>query len=151
MKCYTLSRLSDRRQSRTLPHVSTGLTDQQRRQLRAAFADSASDVPDFSQTALFGGYRRDEGLQNLLPADWTVYELRCALKAALRAFLDEGGSPSVESSRGDAAMAMDAATYCHFRVRVADVPLFVKVWLDEDDRDPEVRVISVKRDDRAWK
>ncbi len=65
-------------------------------------------------------------------------------------FLDEGRAPNVEVIPGDAQMQLDAATYFHFRVRVESVPLFVKVFLDEEGRDPDVRVISVKRDDRAW-
>ncbi len=125
-------------------------TDRQRQLLRAVFVDSATNVPEFTVTALTGGHRRDEGLHNLLPAELTDYEKRHALKEALVKFLDEGGAPSIEAGPGDFEMQLDAATFFHFRVRVEGVPLFVKVFMDRERREPDVRVISVKRDDRVW-
>lgn len=130
--------------------MDTVFNERQHRLLRAAFADTATNVPEFTVTALKGGHRADEGLNNLLPAELTEYGKRCALKEALVRFLDDGRAPSVEVGSGDPAMQLDAATFFHFRVRVEGVPLFVKVFVDEEGREPDVKVISVKRDDRAW-
>lgn len=129
-----------------------GLDERHRGLLRRILADAASDIPSFTRTAETGGYRTDAGLHNLLPAELTLYEKKAALKRAMVEFLDRGGTPNVEQSAGDADMALDAGTYYHFWVEVEGVRLFVKVLLDEEDaQDPTVRVISVKRDDRAWK
>lgn len=116
--------------------------------LRAIFADSASNVPVFTGTARTGGYRPDEGLENLLPG-LTPYGCRVALKEAIVRFLDGNGKPTLERSAGDREMHLDAACYYHFRVRVEGVALFVKVLLEDDGNDPSARVISVKRDDRG--
>ncbi len=130
--------------------MDTGFNERQRQVLRAAFADTATNVPAFTATALTGGHRADEGLHSLLPVELTDYGKRCALKEALVEFLDEGRCPSVEVRPGDDQMQLDAAAFFHFRVRVEGVPLSVKVFVDEAEREPDVRVISVKRDDRAW-
>jgi hypothetical protein len=119
--------------------------------LRAIFADTATNVPAFTNTAMTGGHRRDEGLRNLLPAELTDYEKRCALKRAIVAALENGQAPTVERRSGDAEMQLEAALFCHFRVVVAEVLLFVKVFADECGNELVVRVISVKRDDQAWK
>ena len=135
----------------TLPRVARE-TDQQRLEaLRAAFGDTASNVPDFTNTALTGGHRTDEGLRNLLPPELSDYEKRCALKRAIAAALRRSDLPTMECAGGDAGMQFDTAWYYHFRVAVAGVPLFVKVFLDAEGPDPDVVVISVKRDDRPWK
>lgn len=118
--------------------------------LREAFCDPASNVPDFTRTALTGGARPDEGLEQLLPRELTAQGKRTALKRALCDALARGETPTREKSPGDAAMRLDAATYYHFRVAVEGVRLSVKVWFDDDVREPIVRVISVKRDDQAW-
>ncbi len=129
-----------------------GFDERHRGLLRRILADAASDVPNFTRTAETGGFRTDEGLHNLLPAELTLHEKKSALRRAIVEFLDRGDTPTVEQSAGDADMALDAGTYYHFRVAVEGVRLFVKVLLDEEDaQDPTVRVISVKRDDRAWK
>jgi len=130
--------------------VDTGFNEQQRQLLRAAFADTATNVPEFTVTALTGGHRDDEGLHNLLPPELTDYGKRIALKKALVKFLAEGRCPSVEVRPGDVEMQLDPATFFHFRIRVESVPLFVKVFVDEEGREADVKVISVKRDDRAW-
>ncbi|MEW6200302.1 MAG: hypothetical protein AB1601_16755 [Planctomycetota bacterium] len=130
--------------------MDTVFNERQRQVLRAAFADTATNVPDFTRTAVTGGHRTDEGLDKLLPAELTDYGKRCALKEALVKFLDDGRAPSVEVASGDPAMQLDAATFFHFRVGVEGVPPFVKVFVDEEDREPDVKVISVKRDYRAW-
>ena len=44
-------------------------------------------------------------------------------------------------------MAIEAATYYHFRVEVEGMRLFVKVFFENDADEPEVTVISIKRDD----
>lgn len=119
--------------------------------LRAAFADTATNVPAFTKTAITGGHRPDEGLENLLPAELTLYAKRRALKCAIVAALDRGDVPTVERRTGDAEMQLEDAVFYHFRVTVADVRLFVKVFADECAGELDVRVISVKRDDQAWK
>jgi len=119
--------------------------------LRAIFADTASNVPDFTNTALTGGHRADEGLRRLLPAEVTHYEMRCELKRAIVAALDAGNAPTVERSAGDAGMQLDAACYYYFRVAVYGAALFVKVFVDACGSELNVRVISVKRDDQPWK
>lgn len=118
--------------------------------LREAFCDPASNVPDFTRTALTGGPRPDEGLEQLLPRDLTAHGKRTALKRALCDALARGETPTREEAAGDVAMRLDAATYYHFRVTAERVRLFVKVWYEDDVREPIVRVISVKRDDQAW-
>ena len=118
-------------------------------ELRRIFADTASDVPDFTGTARNGGYREDEGSENLLPEQLTPYERTCLLKAAIVRFLDDGKQPTVEESKGDAEMQFEPATYYHFRVEVEDVRLFVKVLYEDDQGEPGATVISVKRDDRS--
>ncbi len=117
------------------------------RKLREVFADTASNVPEFTETAELGGYRSDEGLQGLLP-DLAPYGRRLALKQAIVRFLDAGERPTREDSVGDQEMQIDAAVYYHFRVTVEDVRLFVKVLFEDAPDEPEVLVISVKRDDR---
>jgi hypothetical protein len=119
--------------------------------LRAVFADTATNVPAFTKTAIAGGVRSNEGLENLLPADLTLYGKQRALKCAIVTALDRGEAPTVERRAGDAEMRLEAAVFYHFRVVVADVPLFVKVFADECAGELDVRIISVKRDDQAWK
>lgn len=134
------------------PPVVARETDRQRLQaLRAAFADTASNVPEFSRTASTGGHCHDEGLRNLLAPEFSEYEQRLALKSTVVAALDAGYQPTIERSRGDADMHLDAACYYHFRVTVCGVRLFVKVFCDEESPELDVIVVSVKRDDQAWK
>lgn len=116
------------------------------RLLRDCFSDRASNVPDFTRTAETGGHRSDEGLCNLFRPHWSVQARREALKQAIAEFLSSGGRPAREEARGDAEMRLDAAVYYQFRVEVAGTRLFVKVFLDDDYREPCVTVISVKRD-----
>jgi hypothetical protein len=118
--------------------------------LRRVFADTASDVPVFTRTARTGGYREDEGLENLLPAEFSLYEKTCLLKAAVVRFLDDGKHPTVEESGGNAEMDLEPANFYHFRVEVEGVRLFVKVLYEDDEGEPGATVISVKRDDRSW-
>ncbi len=134
-----------------IPPATPKETDARRlRELLDVFSDKkASNNPRVTWTAWTGGHRPDEGLENLLPADWPRFQKLTALKESIATFLRGGGSPDVERSSGDQGMQLDAATYHHFRVVVADVRLFVKVFLEE--RDVFCTVISVKRDDSAWK
>lgn len=121
--------------------------DQRRlRLLRQLFASTASDVPEFAQTAIYGGYRRDEGIVALLAGEGNVYEKTLRIKKAIVVFLDGGGAPNRTEERGDREMQLDAAVFYEFRIEVEDVRLYVKVLFDEDDaEEPEVRVVSVKR------
>ncbi len=119
------------------------------RQLRGVFSDTASNVPEWTRTARSGGYRRDEGLENLLPEHMALPGKMQAVKDAIRRFLEGGGRPGVEVSGGDVGMALDSAKYYHFRVEVEGARLFVKVFVEESRGELDVRVISVKRDDRA--
>ena len=134
-----------------LCHMAKESNEQRLQVLRQTFSDTASNVPEFTGTALQGGKRRDEGLDVLLGYERSLYEKTVLLKKAVVLFLDSGNQPSLEASRGDVEMQLDAALFYHFRVSVEGVRLFVKVLLDEDDpHDPDVTVISVKRDDKAW-
>jgi len=117
------------------------------RTLRGAFASPASGEPAFTQTAITGGWREDEGLENLLPGLPTAGAID-TLKDALVRFLDEGGQPTVREEAGDRAMQLDAATFYEFRIVADGVRLYVKVLLESDEEPPEVKVISVKRWDR---
>ena len=121
------------------------------RLLLEAFTDTASNVPEFTRTATEGHHRADEGLENLLTRDLSLYAKTVALKRAVAKFLRDGGRPSIERSTGDADMEIDTAMYYHFRVEVEGVRLFVKVFVEDDPHEPDVLVVSVKRDDRAWK
>jgi hypothetical protein len=126
--------------------------ERHRKLLRQVFADRASNVPDFTRTARTGGHRSDEGYDNLLPAELTERGKVAAIKQAILDFLVDEKIPSVEDSKGDAGMQLDPGLFFHFRVAVCGVRLFIKVLLDDDDPDePEAVVISVKRDDGAWK
>jgi len=118
--------------------------------LRDAFCDPASNVVSFTEAARTGGCRPDEGLDHLLPPELTTYARKTLLKKAIADALARGEAPTREQATGDAVMRLDAATYYHFRVTVERVRLFVKVWFEDDAREPIVRVISVKRDDQAW-
>lgn len=132
--------------------VARKLDDRLRKVLIDVFSDSASNVPEFTRTAREGVHRKDEGYQNLLPAEWTERESIFSIKGAIVVFLQKGGTPSIEDSEGDAAMQFNPGLFFHFRVAVGGARLFIKVLLDEDDPDePTALVISVKRDDQAWK
>ena len=76
----SVSALPDR-----LPRVARETDKTRVTALRAVFADTATNVPTFTNTAFTGGHRPDEGLRNLLPAERTDYEKRCALKHAIAA------------------------------------------------------------------
>ena len=115
--------------------------------LRDAFASRASNEPELTWTALTGGNRNDEGLENLLPGLPTAGAID-TLKDALVRLLDEGGQPTVREEAGDRAMQLDAATFYEFRIVADGVRLYVKVLLESDEEPPEVKVISVKRWDR---
>jgi hypothetical protein len=127
--------------------------DQERlKLLRRLFASTASDVPEFTETAVYGGYRLDEGVVALVPGEGNAYEKTRRLKQAVVDFLDGGGRPNRLEAPGDAEMQLDAATFYEFRIEIEAARLFVKAVLDEDDpADPELKVLSVKCDDRAWK
>lgn len=118
--------------------------------LRAIFADAASNVPLFTQPAVMGGRRADEGLSGIWPH---VREPQCRaeVKRAIVDWLDRGHAPNRNEKPGDAEMRIDAAIWYEFRVVVAGVRVLVQATYDDDDpRDPTIRVRSVKRDDRAW-
>jgi hypothetical protein len=127
-------------------------TDERRlRVLLEAFSEQASNVPYFTRTAVTGGVREDEGIENLIGGDYRLPQKKRMLKQAIAEWLQEGGEPTVETSAGDTQMGLDAARYYHFRIQVEGARLFVKVALEaEMSGEPEVTVISVKRDDRAW-
>ena len=118
-------------------------------QLRAVFADPASNVPEFTRTALYGGHRRDTGILTLLEPH-TPSETVRLLKSAIVQSLDAGCEPTLEQSQGDHEMGIDASQYYHFRVEVVGVRVFVKAAFDEYRGEAEVVVVSVKRDDQAW-
>ncbi len=119
--------------------------------LRRIFASTASDVPEFAKTAVDGGYRPDTGVIALVADDGTLYDKCERLKQAVVQFLDAGNAPNRRDESGDREMQFDSAVFYEFRVVVDGVRLFVKTVFDEDDpSDPEVRVLSVKRDDRSW-
>lgn len=114
--------------------------------LRQAFADTASNVPGFSETATTGGHRRDEGLLNLLPGEPSEADAKEIVKRSIVAFLDAGGRPNVVSYVGDENR--DPARFYEFRLTVLGHRLYVKVLMDEVLSEPDIRVISVKRHQR---
>ncbi len=119
--------------------------------LRRIFASTASDVPEFVKTAVDGGYRSDTGVIALVPGEGTLYAKCDRLKQAVVESLDAGNAPNRRDESGDREMQFDSAVFYEFRIAVDGVRLFVKTVFDEDDpSDPEVRVLSVKRDDRSW-
>ncbi|MCK6485413.1 MAG: hypothetical protein L6R00_14900 [Phycisphaerae bacterium] len=128
---------------RTMPPAS----DEVCRLLRRVFADTASNVVEFTRTARGVGHRCDEGLVALLP-DMTFDQARDALKRAIVHFLDEGGKPNETHELGDPEMKLDPATFYEFRLTCEGRALYVKVKLDDTDPDePTAQVVSVKRDD----
>ena len=122
-----------------------------RRILIEAFEDSASNVPEFTETAITGGHRRDEGLNGLLPPEWSIRDKKATLKFALHKALVARAVPTVKHETGDSAMSLDAATDLHFRgIVVSEMRLFVKIRVDLDvPDDPVVTIQSVKRDDKG--
>jgi hypothetical protein len=127
-------------------------TDQERlKALRAILADTASNVPEFTKTAFTGGHQLGAGLRNLLSPDLTDHERQCALKGAIVAALDRGDTPEINRTAGDAEYEYDASFFYHFRVSMAGIRLFVKVCAEQCGDELVVLVISVKRDDQAWK
>jgi hypothetical protein len=117
--------------------------------LRAIFASRASDEPRFTETAKYGGYRRDEGIQTLLRGEDTIFRKIARLKNWIVEFLDDGGTPNRTIEKGDAEMKLDPGIRYEFRLEVEGVPLYVKtIFYDDDPKDPRIAVISVKRGER---
>lgn len=114
--------------------------------LRLAFADSASNAAEFKRKALSGGDRVDEGLDSLLPVDWTQPEKLRALKAGMVDWLDRGGIPNRNVKSGDREMQIDPVVIHECRLSLAGVDVLVQVELLSDDPgDPAAKVHSVKR------
>lgn len=135
----------------TLPRVAREIDHERLKAIRAIFGDTASNVPDFTDTALAGRHRSDEGLRNVLPQELTDYERRTVLKQAIVAALDRGDAPTIERSQGDMEMQLDPACFYHFRVTAVGVRLFIKDCVEQYGEELVVLVISVKRDDQTWK
>ncbi len=115
--------------------------------LRRAFADPTSNAVEFKRTARTGGYRDDEGLENLLPAELPLSDKQRLLKEAIVRYVDQGITPTVVTYEGDDVRG-EPVRFHEFRLVVAGVGLYVKVYLEPDElNDPTARVCSVKRAD----
>ena len=113
--------------------------------LRRVFSDPASNVVRWTATARTGGYRDDEGLENLLP-ELPLRGAQDAIREAIVAALDGGYQPTRTEPPGDAGMRLDPVVFHEFRVEVEGRRLYIKVCLDlEDPEDPTATVVSVKR------
>jgi hypothetical protein len=111
-------------------------------------SDPASNAVVFKESAMSGGYRSDEGLENVLPADWTRPRMQAAVRSVMLTHLREGGAVTRSDDPGDVEMGRDPQVLYEFRITVEQVRLFVKVRrCDENPTDPTIRVISVKRQD----
>lgn len=131
--------------------MSRELDENLRRVLVHVCEDAASNVPDFTETAISGGHRRDEGLNGLLPPEWSIRDKKASLKGALHKAIATGNVPTVKHLAGDSEMGFDPVTELHFRgIVVGGITLFVKILVDLDDPDdPVVTIQSVKRDDKG--